>query len=86
LKLEQITNGNLKLKGNSSFVATNIYILETILSNLQFRLQDDEFSHLYTLILNADNTYEVKIDNAKVESGELEADWEYLPPKKIKVS
>ena len=46
--------------------------------------QDDEFSHLYTLIVRPDNTYEVKIDNNKVESGSLEDDWDFLPPKKIK--
>lgn len=46
--------------------------------------QDDEFSHLYTLVVRPDNTYEVKIDNARVESGSLEEDWDFLPPKKIK--
>uniref|UniRef100_A0A8C2SWU0 Calreticulin n=1 Tax=Coturnix japonica TaxID=93934 RepID=A0A8C2SWU0_COTJA len=45
---------------------------------------DDEFTHLYTLIVRPDNTYEVKIDNSKVESGSLEDDWDFLPPKKIK--
>ena len=43
------------------------------------------YTHLYTLILRPDNTYEVRIDNAKVESGDLESDWDFLPPKKIKV-
>lgn len=42
------------------------------------------FSHLYTLIVNPDNTYEVKIDNEKIESGDLEADWDFLPAKEIK--
>lgn len=46
--------------------------------------QDDEFTHLYTLILRPDQTYEVKINNEKVESGSLEEDWDFLPPKKIK--
>jgi len=48
------------------------------------RCKDDVFSHLYTLILNSDNTYEVKIDNEKVESGDLESDWDLLPAKEIK--
>ncbi|XP_078285700.1 calreticulin-like [Rhinoraja longicauda] len=48
------------------------------------RCKDDEFSHLYTLIVRPDNTYEVKIDNQKVESGSLEEDWDFLPPKMIK--
>lgn len=47
-------------------------------------LQDDVFTHLYTLIVKPDNTYEVRIDNSKVESGTLEADWDFLKPKKIK--
>lgn len=36
------------------------------------------------MILNPDQTYEVKIDNEKVESGSLEEDWDFLSPKKIK--
>lgn len=48
------------------------------------RCKDDVFSHLYTLIVNPDNTYEVLIDNEKAQSGELEEDWDMLPPKKIK--
>jgi len=48
------------------------------------RCKDDVFSHLYTLILSPDNTYEVLIDNEKVESGSLEEDWDFLPPKQIK--
>ena len=49
-------------------------------------LQDDVFTHLYTLVVRPDNTYEVKIDNAKVESGSLEEDWDFLSPQKIKVN
>ncbi|XP_056600239.1 calreticulin 3b [Triplophysa dalaica] len=50
----------------------------------EIKCKDDELTHLYTLILNPDQTYEVKIDNEKVESGSLEEDWDLLPPKKIK--
>jgi len=48
------------------------------------RCKDDVFSHLYTLILTPDNKYEVLIDNEKVESGSLDEDWDFLPPKTIK--
>lgn len=48
------------------------------------RCKDDVFTHFYTLIVNPDNTYEVLIDNSKVESGSLEEDWEFLAPKTIK--
>jgi calreticulin len=43
----------------------------------------DEGSHLYTLILRPDNSYEVRIDGAKVESGNIEEDFDMLPPKQI---
>merc|ERR1712012_230113 len=46
--------------------------------------KDDVYTHLYTLIVKPDNTYEVLIDNEKAESGSLEEDWDMLPPKKIK--
>ena len=39
---------------------------------------------MYTLIVNPDQTYVVKIDNEKVESGSFEEDWDFLPPKTIK--
>ncbi|XP_051979739.1 calreticulin-like [Xyrauchen texanus] len=48
------------------------------------KCKDDELTHLYTLILRPDQTYEVKIDNEKVESGSLEEDWDFLPAKTIK--
>ncbi|KAG7267635.1 hypothetical protein CRUP_026989 [Coryphaenoides rupestris] len=50
----------------------------------EIKCKDDELTHLYTLILNPDQTYEVRIDNEKVESGTLEEDWDFLPAKKIK--
>lgn len=46
--------------------------------------KDDELSHIYTLILKSDNTYQVLIDNEKVQDGTLEDDWDMLKPKKIK--
>lgn len=54
------------------------------LINKEIRCKDDVFTHFYTLIVNPDNTYEVLIDNEKVESGSLEEDWDFLPPKTIK--
>jgi len=56
---------------------------KNLLVKKDIRCKDDVYSHLYTLIVKPDNTYEVKIDNEKVESGDLEADWDFLAPKKI---
>uniref|UniRef100_A0A4X1WAQ6 Calreticulin n=1 Tax=Sus scrofa TaxID=9823 RepID=A0A4X1WAQ6_PIG len=41
-------------------------------------------THLYTLIIHPNATYEVKIDNQQVAAGDLEDDWAFLPPRKIK--
>jgi len=57
---------------------------QNLLVKKDIRCKDDEFSHVYTLIVSPDNTYEVLIDNEKVESGNLEDDWDFLAPKKIK--
>jgi calreticulin len=56
---------------------------KNLLIKKDIKCKDDEFTHLYTLILNPDNTYEVRIDSEKVESGKLEEDWEFTAPKRI---
>ena len=48
------------------------------------RCKDDVFTHLYTLVLNTDGTYEVLIDNESAQKGSLTEDWDFLPPKTIK--
>jgi len=50
----------------------------------EVRCESDEFTHLYTLILHPDNTYEVRIDNKEVQKGSLKEDWDMLLPKEIK--
>lgn len=54
-----------------------------LLTKKEIKCKDDELTHMYTLIVRPDNTYEVKIDNEKVESGTLEEDWSFLAPKRI---
>jgi len=56
---------------------------KNLLVKKDIRCKDDVYTHLYTLIVNSDNTYTVKIDNESVESGSLEGDWDFLAPKKI---
>jgi len=46
--------------------------------------ETDQLTHVYTLIVHPDNTYEVRIDGDKKQSGSLEEDWDMLPPKQIK--
>lgn len=70
--------GTKKVHVNLTYKGKNHLIKKDI------RCKDDEMTHLYTLILNSDNTYEVHIDGEKEESGDLESDWDMLAPKKIK--
>jgi len=48
------------------------------------KCESDQFTHLYTLILHPDNTYEIQIDQKEVAKGSLKDDWDMLPPKEIK--
>merc|ERR1712072_1127475 len=50
----------------------------------EVRAESDTLSHLYTLIVNPDGTYEVQIDQNKVDSGKLEDGWDFLEPKQIR--
>jgi calreticulin len=43
----------------------------------------DTYTHLYTAILYPDQTYEIRVDNEKKQSGSLLDDWDFLPPKEI---
>ena len=56
---------------------------KNLLIKKDIKCKDDELTHEYTLILNSDNTYEVRIDGEKVESGKLDEDWDFLAPKRI---
>merc|ERR1711881_774945 len=50
----------------------------------EVRAESDTLSHLYTLIVKPDNTYEVQIDQNKVDSGSLAEGWDFLEPKEIR--
>jgi calreticulin len=43
----------------------------------------DKLTHIYTAIINPNNTYSVLVDGDEMESGSLYEDWDFLPPKKI---
>merc|ERR1712078_782089 len=50
----------------------------------EVKAEKDTLSHLYTLIVKPDNTYEVQIDMEKVADGSLEEGWPFLEPKEIR--
>lgn len=45
--------------------------------------ETDVFTHLYTLVINPDNTYRVLIDGEEKAAGSLAEDWDILQPKEI---
>merc|ERR1712054_330133 len=57
---------------------------KNLLTKKDIRCESDELTHLYTLIVKPDNTYEVQIDLKEVASGSLLDDWDFLEPKEIK--
>jgi len=57
---------------------------ENLLIKKEIRAETDQLTHVYTLIVHPDNTYEVRVDGTKRESGSLLDDWDFLAPKKIK--
>ena len=50
----------------------------------EVRCEDDTYTHMYTLKLNPDNTYEIEIDGESKAKGTLEADFPFLADKRIK--
>lgn len=57
---------------------------DNLLINKDVKCETDQLSHLYTLHVKADNTFEVLIDNKSVRSGTLEEEFPFLEPKEIK--
>lgn len=45
--------------------------------------ETDDFTHLYTLVVRSDNTFEVFVDNKSVRSGDLADEFDFLEPKEI---
>merc|ERR550537_969772 len=52
-------------------------------SDLSYKQEPDQISHLYRMTLKPDNTVRVDIDQENVYEGALKDDWELLEPKEI---
>ncbi|KND03666.1 uncharacterized protein SPPG_01136 [Spizellomyces punctatus DAOM BR117] len=57
---------------------------ENHLVNVDMYPATDQLTHLYTLILHPNQTYQVLVDNEEEHSGSLLEDFNFLPPKRIK--
>jgi len=57
---------------------------ENLLTTASTVCETDEFTHVYTLVVKPDNTYDMLIDGESKYSGSMYDDWEFELPKKIK--
>jgi len=62
----------LSYKGQNYLINKNVYP------------ESDKLSHIYTLVLRPDQTYEIWIDGVVKQEGSVTTDWDILPPKQIK--
>ena len=56
---------------------------DNLLIKDELKVETDKLSHVYSLVVKPDNTYEVFIDLESVRSGTLESGWDFLLPKEI---
>jgi calreticulin len=57
---------------------------DNLLITKEVPTETDDLTHLYTLILEPDNTFQVLIDNKSVRKGKLEEHFDFLEPAEIK--
>ena len=57
---------------------------DNLLIKEEVRVETDNLSHLYTLVVEPDNTFQVLIDQKVVREGKLEDSFDFLAPKEIK--
>lgn len=57
---------------------------DNLLIKEEVKVETDKLSHLYTLHVKKDNTFEVFIDQESVRTGVLEDAWNFLQPRTIK--
>lgn len=57
---------------------------DNLLITNEVRTETDQLTHLYTLVVKPDNTFEVLIDQEIAREGKLEEEWDFLLPKEIK--
>ena len=57
---------------------------DNLLKKEDVKCPDDEFTHFYMLIVNPDDTYEIRVDGESKASGNLKDDWDFELPQTIK--
>lgn len=57
---------------------------ENLLIKKEIPCETDDLTHLYTLVISPDNTFDVLVDNKSVRKGDLKDEFDFLEPEKIK--
>jgi len=57
---------------------------DNLLIKNEVTVKTDKLTHVYTLVVKPDNTFEVFIDYESVKKGDLESNWDFLPARDIK--
>jgi len=57
---------------------------DNLLIKDEVKCETDHLSHLYTLVVEPDNTFKVMIDQKVVREGSMDTAWDFLLPKEIK--
>jgi len=57
---------------------------DNVLITNEVRVESDQLTHLYTLVVKPDNTFQVLIDQEVAREGTIESEFNLLPPKEIK--
>ena len=57
---------------------------DNLLIKKEVPTESDDLTHLYTLVIKPDNTFEVLVDLKSVRSGKLEDEFDFLEEKEIK--
>ena len=57
---------------------------DNLLIKEEVKVESDKLSHLYTLLIKPDNSFEVFIDQQSVRAGQLADQFDFLLPKEIK--
>lgn len=56
---------------------------ENYVKKTDIKYETDNLTHVYTLVVKSDNTFQVLMDMSVVSEGNLEDDWDFLQPKEI---
>merc|ERR1711997_1310320 len=58
---------------------------ENLLKNADIKCSDDEYTHSYLIVVNKDNTYEIRVDGEEKAKGQMKDDWSFEKPKKLRI-